>query len=406
MQTNLVHAVLSLLLPVIFATSADAQWIKTNWTAENDFFILSSSPNRIFARTWDALNGGRMFYTTDSGKNWTPISSSDSSIGILSVVMVNNDMLAGTWNGLFRSVNGGTDWTAVTSAGIPAGSSIWSMAMINTALFAGTKGAVYKSSDSGASWTGMKSGIPADVRILSIAGSGSAIFAGSDTGGVFMTTIDGTSWTAVNSGLTDKHIFRIAVMGQKLFAVTLKGVFISSNNGASWTANSSSLKNINCLMAAGDQLFSGTDTGGVFISADSGNTWSLFSQGMPSNTCVWSLTAGDNNIYAGTNSGIWRTPYSISTVLLPIQGLTRARLQFIRRNRSQVAVVFPLSNPGTVDLELYDLCGNKILSLIHNRLSAGMQSVSFNTGAIAPGSYIIRLSAGAAVYQQTAVIQR
>ena len=407
MKKNLVHAALSLFMLIVLTTSVYAEWTKTNWAASNDFFNLSISLNKVFARTWDGINGGRMFLTADNGANWTHIGSADSSIDILSIVMLNNDILAGTWNGFYRSTSGGTIWNAVTTAGIPADTAIWSIAMITTTLFAGTMGAIYRSSDSGITWTEARSGIPVNARIRSIIASGNAIFACSDSSGVFRTTNNAASWTAINSGLTDKRIFQLAAMGTKLFAVTLSGVYISGDHGTSWAANSSSLKNINCFVVVNNQLFAGTDSSGVYLSADSGGTWTSFNSGMPANTRVWSLAASSGDIFAGTSSGVWRAPFSITPVKKSgTTRLTCSRLQFMRQNGPRATLLFTLSSPATADLEVYDLSGHRILSLVHKRFGAGMQCVSFNIGSIAPGSYIIRLTAGIAVYQQTVSIQR
>ena len=54
--------------------------------------------------------------------------------------MWNNNILAGTWDGLYLSTSGGTNWDAVTPTGIPADTAIRSLAMTDTTLFAGTDG--------------------------------------------------------------------------------------------------------------------------------------------------------------------------------------------------------------------------------------------------------------------------
>ena len=408
MKKNMVRAALSLLMLTVFTTSVPAQWIQTNWPTSSNFFDLYISQNRIFARTWDSLNGGRMFATADSGANWVQISSADSDIDILSVVALNNNIIAGTWNGFFQSTYGGTSWNTVTPTGIPADIAMRSIAMINTTLYAGTMGDIYKSSDSGTTWTEVKSGIPAEARITSFVAGGNAIFAGSDTSGVFMTANDGTSWTAIGSGLTDRHISQLAVMGTRLFAVTLNGVFISDNNGTSWAANSSNLKDINCFVVINDWIFAGTDSSGVYLSIDSGVTWASFNSGIPAGTRVWSLAASSDNLFAGTSSGVWRIPFASIASVRKTESFfrtVRTGLQF-RQNGSRATVAFALAGHETVDLDVYDLHGNKITSFLHKRCTAGSQCLSFSTRTIAPGSYIIRLIAGRAVYQQTVPILR
>jgi hypothetical protein len=311
MKKNIAQAIIGFTI-LVFTISAYPQWVPTNWTESVNYYRLYAGLDRVFAKTWDTVSGGRMFYTIDSGTNWTRVSPADSNYDILSVVQLSNNTLAGTWNGFYQSNQNGTVWNAVTPTGIPADSAILSVAMINTTLFAGASGTIYKSSNGGTGWTEVKSGIPANSRITSFIAKESAVFAGSDSNGVFMTTNAGANWTAVNSGLADKHILQLATIDTKLFAVTLSDVFVSSNNGTSWVANSSSLKDINCLAAVNNQLFAGTDSGGVFLSTDNGATWTTFVSGMPAGTRVWSLTMNGAYLYAGTSRGIWRAPVSLT----------------------------------------------------------------------------------------------
>ena len=95
------------------ATALEAQWTMTNWSASTGFLNLYTSQNRVFARTWDALSGGRVFLTADNGDTWARVSSADTDIDILSIAGLSNSILAGTWNGLYQSTSGGTSWTAL-----------------------------------------------------------------------------------------------------------------------------------------------------------------------------------------------------------------------------------------------------------------------------------------------------
>jgi photosystem II stability/assembly factor-like uncharacterized protein len=315
MRKAIFHAALCLFMLIVSATSAYAQWIQTNWSASNSFFSLYSGQDKVFVRTWDSLNGGRVFFTANDGASWSQVASADNEIDILSIIRFNNTVLAGTWNGFYLSASDGTSWSVVTPAGIPADTAILSITMMSdAAIFAGATGHIYKSSDNGNNWSDVSSGIPANARITSIIANGNTVFAGSDSNGVFSTTNGGTSWTAINSGLTDTHIFQLATVGAKLFAVTLKGVFVSDNNGTTWAADSSSLRKINCFVAVNNQLFAGTDDKGVYLSVDSGKTWTSVSSGMPADTRIWSLAASSNDIFAGTSSGVWRMPMNASLV--------------------------------------------------------------------------------------------
>jgi len=406
MKKNLIHAVLSLFLLLSFTTSVSAKWEPTNWTESSYYFKLYSAQNKVFAQTWDTLNGGRMFLTSNGGANWTQVASADSTTDILSLTLVNSNVLAGTWNGFYQSTTGGTSWSALTPTGLPADSAIASVAVINSTLYAGALGHIYKSSDNGTTWAEVSSGIPAGTRITSFVASGTAVIAGSDTNGVFITTNSGTSWTAINSGLTDLHLTQVLVLGNKIFAVTQSGVFVSTNSGTTWSAYTTCPAYINCLVVAKSQLIAGTDTSGAYYSTDSGLTWK--SSGMSGNTRVWSLAVVGDSIYAGTSSGVLRTTSALITAVKKSESFraTASGLQFRKLSASQARVSFSLPASEMVNLDVYDIRGNKIQSLVHQKCAAGQQSISFATGAIASGQYIIRLTAGATVYQKTVPILR
>jgi hypothetical protein len=294
-------------------TLSQAQWTATSWSAGNGFFNLSASQDRAFARIWDSLNGGRTFLTADGGASWVQVGSADTDMDILSIVALPAGLLAGTWNGLYLSTSGGASWSALGPTGLPADTAVWSLAKLGTTLFAGTIGHVYKSQDDGASFTEVSSGIGASAIIGSFVASGSAILAAGNGVGVFRTTNGGASWAAANSGLTDTRISQLAVMGGRTFAVTLSGLFVSSNDGASWTADTSGLTKINCLVALSDQLLAGTEDGGSYASTDAGATWTSFNTGLPAGARIWSLAATSDNVFAGTDSGIWRSPLVANT---------------------------------------------------------------------------------------------
>jgi hypothetical protein len=289
------------------AALKNAQWQKTNWTADSSYFQLVAAADVVLARTWDGLNGGRVFVTTDNGATWTPSSAADTDIDILSIVLLSdNDILAATWGDSYRSASQGKSWDAVARSGIVADTAIRSLTLIDKALFAGTTGTIYKSSDDGNTWTEVKTGLPETSTFFAMAGRGDTLFAGADTSGVFVTKDGGANWAPANAGLTDTHISQLVLFGSRLFAVTLNGVFVSEDSGTSWTADTSALERVNGDLVVDDQLLAGTDASGAYFSSDGGTSWSPIGSGLPDGTRVWSLAAGRAGLYAGPDSGVWR----------------------------------------------------------------------------------------------------
>jgi len=372
----------------------DSGWIQTNWPASNSYFSLYTNQDMVFARTWDSLNGGGMFLTTDDGTSWSQIGSADSSIDILSIVALNSQILAGTWNGFYLSTDDGKTWNAATPAGIPADTPIWSVVTIDSTLFAGVTGGIYKSSDDGSSWTEASSGIPVDARITSVFANGNAIYAGSAGNGIFKSTDGGTNWTAIDSGLGDMHISQLAVLGTRLFAVTLTGVFISDNDGTSWAADNSGLENVNCFAVVNGRLLAGTDDDGVHLSIDSGATWRSFNSGIPANTRVWSLIESGDNIFAGTSSGVWVTASATEVREISVPLTFTLNQNYPNPFNPSTTISYELSAKSFVSLKVYDVLGREVVTLVDGRREAGSHKVTFDGSRLSGGVYIYKLVAG------------
>jgi hypothetical protein len=377
------------------------KWIRTNWSATNSFFNLYTCQDKVFVRIWDSFNGGRMFHNTDDGMNWTQISSTDSDIDVLSIVMVNSKILAGTWDGLYLSTDGGTTWNAALPTGIPADIAILSIVMIDTTLYAGTTGNIFKSLDNGNTWTEVHSGIPVDARITSIVGCADAIIAGSANKGIFKTTNGGESWTEINSGLTNTYISQLTVITTKLRAVTLEGVFEIDNDGISWESDTSSLKNVNCFVVANDRLLAGTDDNGIYISGDGGVTWTSFDSGIPRNTRVWSLAINSYGIFAGTDNGVWRLPLSeITSVVKKKPALPKdftLEQNYPNPFNPITNIAYSIPENGLVTLIIYDLLGREIIVLVKEEKQPGNYHVEFNGSQLSTGVYLYKLQLGQTV---------
>ena len=139
-------------------------------------------------------NSGRAYVTTNGGTSWTQVGSTTSLPGnglslssitfdpinanILYIASVAPDAVS---NHLWRSTNGGTNWTAIDSnaSGFPHGIPVNNLAidpLDNNTLYAATHLGVYTSSDSGASWTRYGAGMPlVNVTDLYVADDGSLI---------------------------------------------------------------------------------------------------------------------------------------------------------------------------------------------------------------------------------------
>ncbi len=286
-----------IVLSVIFILTSlcNAQWVQTSGPCGGHVLSLAVSATNLFAGTY----GAGVFLSTNDGASWTAANTPFS--GFSRMIQVGTNLFAGTDLGVFLSTNNGQSWTAV-SGGL-TNATVLSLAVSGTNLFAGTYGGgVFLSTNNGTSWTAINSGLT-NTTVLSLAVSGTNLFAGT-YGGVFLSTNNGTNWTAVNSGLTNATVLSLAVSDINLFAgINLGGVFLSTNNGTSWIHGDSGLTSYSVLSLAvsGTNLFAGT-WGGVFLSTNNGTSWTKVDSGL-TNTYVNAFVTSGTNLFAGTHDG-------------------------------------------------------------------------------------------------------
>lgn len=186
---------------------------------------------------------------------------------------------------------------------LPDSLSVISLAVSGTNMFAGTLGdGIYRSTDGGITWNAASTGLT-NYYVEEILVSDSNIFVGTWGGGVFLSTNNGFSWTSTSQKGT--HVSSFAKMGNNLFTGTgLSGIYISNDNGASWNnviGNGIIASGITALAVSGTDIFAGTSNG-VFVSSDSGANWTQVNNGLLYKD-ITTLTVSDKYIFAGTYSG-------------------------------------------------------------------------------------------------------
>jgi hypothetical protein len=215
----------------------------------------------VFAGTADA----GVFLSTDNGANWHQEIQGMTEFDVISLAVSGQAVFAGTPTGLFVSNDTGSTWT-VTSSGLGS-RSVRAIAPGGGVVFLGTNGGVYRSSDTGATWAPANRGLT-DLSILALAVSGTSLVAGTATAGFFRSTDGGENWAASNAGVPPpRSVNVLAGSGSALFAGTNTygrspgDVLLSTDAGISWTPVEDGLPGgciVRSFAVCGTDLFAGT----------------------------------------------------------------------------------------------------------------------------------------------------
>ncbi|HET6330533.1 MAG TPA: hypothetical protein VFF76_07070, partial [Holophagaceae bacterium] len=231
---------------------------------------------------YNATAEGGVWKTTNGGTNWTPVTETLGSLSCGCLVMDPGnsstlylglgDSFNGTGIGLVKSTDGGTTWSAPVFLG--ASTMIRDVKVSSTnsqVVLAATDKGFFRSTDGGATWAkvSIATGAAVDPSCWSIAWGGGTNWAMGLQSDTTVTTGSGQIWSSSDDGATwtQSTGFSQATVGVN--RATL--------------ASAPSLPSTMYAYAAGSKSWSSTDAGqdlaDFYRSTDGGRTWSAFGVG-------------------------------------------------------------------------------------------------------------------------------
>ncbi len=261
----------------------------------------------IFAGT---ING--MYRSLDNGDTWTPINNG-LFVTSVNALAINDagDVFAGTSGGVYRSTDNGDSWL-LRASGLTDLFIQSLTARPNGDIYAGTRSAgAFVSSNNGDTWTPVDTSLTSvDIRALTtdIAGE---VLAGT-INGVFRSFNDGATWVPINTGLTDTTVQALIVnQAGRFFAGTANGIFMSTD-GDSWSDISSNItdrniRSLTTIVNGASVLLAGTFGRGVFKSGDFGGSWTEVTLPFVLNQTLAMAANGSGHAFAGAINGFYRS---------------------------------------------------------------------------------------------------
>lgn len=205
-----------------------------------DIFFLNSQTGWI-------LQNDKIKFTDNAGENWLKIPLDlPGDYYTWKIFFINADTGWITGTGMFKTTNGGMDWTIINNI-----SSVNSIYFINsqTGWFCGNSGQLEKTIDGGLSWTGVYTGTQEKLNCVYFLNEQTGFLA-ADWGKIFRTINGGSNWETYYDDINYSFMQSIKfINGQTGFVCATGGnIFKTTNTGANWlkvnTGYSSSFKDI------------------------------------------------------------------------------------------------------------------------------------------------------------------
>jgi len=364
-------------------------------------FAVSSNGN-IFA---GVINAG-VLLSTDNGASWNLAGMGNIPVYSLAIIGSNLFAIVDSFENVnysvCRSSDNGKSWTA-THAGLPNGR-FYALAVSGKNLFAGTDSGVYKSTDNGTSWNQC---LTTSTAVYSLAASGSKIAAGTFWSGIFLSTNGGTSWKSLGStfstqiGIVWCSVTSLTFTEHGIIAGANGSILFTTNNGTSWIYEelwNSNTYPVQTFAISKEKIFAGADSNGVWQSSDDGASWTTLDSVDLLNHNVNALIISGIYLIAGTDSGIYRK--QIDQVATGTAKDNGSAYQFeLNQNypnpfNPSTTINFSLQKSSLISLDVYNVQGKKVVTLMEGQRPAGSYTVTFDGSRLASGVYFCHLRAG------------
>ena len=284
-----------------------------------DHIIVDPRNSKVlYVATHRHKDAGGFFKSTDGGMTWkeSPELRNEALHSLTQADRNPNILLAGTFNGIYRSADAGETWSALPTANTPGLVHVESLAIDprdTNIIYAGTWYLPYKSTDGGQTWRIIKKGIIDDSDIFAIdldpRNPNHVIM--SACSGIYETHDGGENWGKVegipSQSRRTRAILQHPTTAGVVFAGTTEGFWRSAKGGAkgSWMVTTSRQLEINSITVhprTPETIFIGTNNYGVMVSRDGGRNFLPTNSGFSGrfvNTIVTDRELS-NRIYATT----------------------------------------------------------------------------------------------------------
>jgi photosystem II stability/assembly factor-like uncharacterized protein len=394
------------------STNSGTNWTKrSTGTTTNLFGIQFSGTNIGYAV---GNESGVILKTTNGGTTWTSLGpTTNARFNDLTVIDDNTVHVVGTNKNIYRTTNGGTTWTLQFNDNINGGELIGITFTSATAGYAvGLGGVVVRTTNGGTTWAIQTSQtIPATLRLTDVlftnATTGFIVGQSSPSPGgfIYRTTDGGTTW-AFQSSIANAQALGLAANGSTLFVSSSAGLFRSTNGGTEWLPVSGAPRIFGLQFPTSTIGYAITSDfalrGSMWKTTDGGATWGRILSGTSNVLAALWFTDANTGYIAGQFGTILKTTTGGGGFLSAptTQQNARPTKSFaLEQNypnpfNPSTAIRYQLSAVSDVRLEVFDMLGRKVSTLVNERQAAGSYQATFNAAGLASGIYFYKLQAG------------
>ena len=334
---------------ILNTTNGGISWEESFLSKYHYLNSLYYNNSNIF---WAAGDSAVFLKSVNNGISWEEYNLSSQSVGDINDIFFITDQIG--WlsgSGIFKTTDGGTNWESTWQ-----GEGITSIYFndVNNGWFCNSDGAIYHSSNGGLSW---------NFQIFTYTKLNKIVFKndiGIAVGEVIEVTTDGGgSWEQMNLPGNIRELYDVYFLSDSVIVSTGSTgcIIISNNGGRNWKDLFKHIYyDIFCIDRIENSIWIGGQRGALLS------------------------TKLDNilNVDQHNKSGIINKDFHLhQNYPNPFNPTTNIK--------------FEIPSTKFVSIDVYDVLGNKIATLLNNEKKAGIYNISFNASNLSSGIYFYSL---------------
>ncbi len=374
--------------------NATVQWTVLSTFPQNEMvWTMIEAEGNVYVGTY----GGKIYKSTGIDGNWLLINSNMNVGYIWSLDYSDGTLFAGTEVGLFSTTDNGINWVNMGIGSFDVRAVLVSTSNSESGkIYAGTWGSgVFVSTDFGATWNINNEGLPNLAVQTLVKGINGEIYAGTFGGGVAVSENGGNNWTEMNIGAS--YVWKLAVdkLGNVYAGTYGEGLYkLDENNWIKADDGITSQHVYSISFDTTNTAYVSSWNSGVFASTNTGSSWeSLGMQGMGASSVI--IDSESNQVLVGTSDGAL---FNRPAVIVGVDDQTSSIKSFnIEQNypnpfNPNTVIKYSIPKSTNVKLEIYDVLGRLVTSLVNSYQQAGEYSINFNANGLTSGVYLYKIS--------------
>ena len=282
----------------------DARWVAVAAVVEVNLLGVDLIDNKNGWAVGDiSVANGAVLQTTNGGRNWRPISSTDEVLAAVDFISANRGWVAGYAGRVQRTDDGGVTWKLQRTE--HKGEVLNSIFFLDSerGWAAGGAGLLLLTLNGGDTWETIATGRTEDLWSVRFLTPDRGFIVGED--GLILTTTDGgREWSAQASG-SKGALVGLAVASDHAIAVGEDGMILRTDDFETWSrAESKTTESLNAVAINKSSCWAVGSRGATVGSSDRGRTWTLAPTVVSRDLMAVSVSGPANAIAVGRRGAV------------------------------------------------------------------------------------------------------